>query len=268
LIIINTQGRNPSRRIGTLNYRDRNLSLIFPFSWYLGIKTVDPCFFFLQAGTRISLHNNFCVDRSKLLVHFFIHWQHASIPYFHCITPFCCHFFSSYCFTAAHHILPVSTCSMVIDHWSDFFTLTGCCCEYRASDIHRSLIWLFHLNRPLLWVAVYASVTVQRSFLSLSRISSPLHSSSRPWVLYHMSIFDLFTATHTLPFQVKGVRVDMPPSRPFQARDSEKGVVAHPAYLTWTQPLRPLPCAARGCEYIIFTFCPIRDIGTWKPILI
>jgi hypothetical protein len=66
-----------------------------------------------------------------------------------------------------------------------------------------------------------------------------------------MFIFDLFTDIHrtVLPFQVKGVRVDM--SRTFQAR--EKAVVPHPAY-----PLRPLPWPARLSEYVIFTF--VRDI--------
>jgi hypothetical protein len=43
-----------------------------------------------------------------------------------------------------------------------------------------------------------------------------------------MFIFDLFTDIHgtILPFQVKGVGVDIP--RPFKAR--EKGAVTHPAY--------------------------------------
>jgi hypothetical protein len=113
------------------------------FSWYrdMGTKTVAHVSSFSQAGTHFPLHNNFCVDRSKLLVYSFsIPGQHhgASIQNYHCIPPFCCQIFSSYIFTVARSIPTVSTCSMVIDHWlgSDFITLTGLgfqiwnCCEY------------------------------------------------------------------------------------------------------------------------------------------
>jgi hypothetical protein len=93
------------------------LSLMFPFFLILGYKKQSThVSSFFQAGTRFPLHNNFCVDRSKLLVHFF-NIQHASTQNFRCITPFCCHFISSYCFTLARSIPPVSICSMVIiDH--------------------------------------------------------------------------------------------------------------------------------------------------------
>jgi hypothetical protein len=59
-----------------------------------------------------------------------------------------------------------------------------------------------------------------------------------------MFIFDLFTDIHrtVFPFQVKGVRVDMP--RPFQAR--ENGVVTHPACLLRV----PGPWPTRLSEYI------------------
>jgi hypothetical protein len=65
-----------------------------------------------------------------------------------------------------------------------------------------------------------------------------------------MFIFDLSTDIHRtiLPFQVKGVRVDMPRPLAFQAR--EKGIVTHPAYPLRNVGVRvPWP-PARLSEYI------------------
>jgi hypothetical protein len=65
----------------------------------------------LPLSFRLVLASHyFCVDRSKLLVHFFC-IQHASLQNFHCITPFCCLFFSSYCFTVAR--VPFETVGVI-----------------------------------------------------------------------------------------------------------------------------------------------------------
>jgi hypothetical protein len=87
-----------------------DLSLIFPFFLILGYKNSRPMF---PLSFRLVLASHyFCVDRSKLLVHF-LSIQHASIKDFHCIAPFCCHFkfFSSYCFTVAR--VPFETVSVI-----------------------------------------------------------------------------------------------------------------------------------------------------------
>jgi hypothetical protein len=120
---------------------------MFPFFLIPGYKQSTHVSSFFQAGTRFfSLHNNFCVDRSKLLVHFF---------YPRCFNPKFPLFYS--------FLLPLI-----------FKLLLYLCPSHtpRASVYmflgHRSLIWFFHFNRSgfsnldLLWVSVV--VYVQRAY--------------------------------------------------------------------------------------------------------
>jgi hypothetical protein len=90
------------------------------FLGYNNSRPMLPLSFRLVPASHFTLTITFALIVQSYSSTSFI--QHASIQNFHCITPFCCHFFSSYCFTVAYFKPPVSTCSMVIrvDHWSDF----------------------------------------------------------------------------------------------------------------------------------------------------
>jgi hypothetical protein len=70
-----------------------DLSLMFPL---LGYKNRRPMF---PLSFRLVLSSHYTITFTLIVQSYSS--QHASIQNFHCVTPFCCHFFSSYCFTVA-----------------------------------------------------------------------------------------------------------------------------------------------------------------------
>jgi hypothetical protein len=96
------------------------LAAIFPFFLILGYKNRRPMF---PPSSRLVLASHYTITFALIVQSyssnlFSIPVQHhgASIQIFYCIPPFCCQFFSKYCFTVARSIPTVSTCSMVADH--------------------------------------------------------------------------------------------------------------------------------------------------------
>jgi hypothetical protein len=147
--------QNPSGLVAGLPYH-------YPGSWFIPNVSVflDTYVYkqsthvssFFQAGTRFfSLHNlnNFCVDRSELLVHFFYPT---------------CRFNPKFPFLLYYSFqLPLFL--KLLLYRCPFHTPS----EYMLHG-NRSLIWLFHFNRSgfsdldLLWVLIEVKVYVQRSF--------------------------------------------------------------------------------------------------------
>jgi hypothetical protein len=83
----------------------------YVFLGYNNSRPMFPLSFRLVLASHFTLTITFAliVQRLKVTRPNFI--QHVSIQNFRCITPFCSYFFSSYCFTVAYFIPPVSTCS-------------------------------------------------------------------------------------------------------------------------------------------------------------